>query len=143
MSSGAYQILDGSFIGLMLGRWDTSTSRSAWLKRKRLAQQMTSVELGLDVDVTPDKVNKMIAKGIEAQKKADQAAKRRHSYNFAASTKPNKQRGSRTNQSPRRRQHQQRSNRNSTPSSGSRQNATNSSLRKSSPSRRHQSQRRA
>ena len=26
------------------------------LKQKRLAQQMTNVELGLDVDVTPDKV---------------------------------------------------------------------------------------
>ena len=45
------------------------------LKRKRLAAQMTNVDLGLDVDVTSDKVNKMISKAIEAQEKADQAGK--------------------------------------------------------------------
>ena len=72
------------------------------LKRKRLAQQMTSVELGLDIDVTPDKVNKMISKAIEAQEKADMAAKRRRAQSYNASPKKNKPRAQRPSPSNRR-----------------------------------------
>ena len=53
----------------MWGRWDTSTFRSASSESAWPNRQMTNVELGLDVDVTPDRVNKMISKAIEAQEK--------------------------------------------------------------------------
>lgn len=112
------------------------------LKTKRLAQQMTNVELGLDLDVTPDKVNKMISKAIEAQEKADQA-KRRRSVNYnRGSPKKDKSRAQRpASAAARRYQQQQRGNRgnhNSTPRSNNRQSSTS----KSTPARRHQSQRR-
>ena len=98
------------------------------LKRKRLAQQMTNLELGLDADISPDKVNAMISKGIETQEKADSAAKRRRAY-----TSPRKTRTRPSRQSPavRRYRLQQRGGR-STTSSGSRPESRSSSSSKSS-----------
>ena len=112
------------------------------LKRKRLAQQMTNVELGLDVEVTPDKVNKMISKAIEAQEKADQAAKRRRTYNYNnGSPKKNNQRTSRTNPNNRRYQQQPRNNRGNTGSTARSSNRQSSNSKPSS-SRKHQSRHR-
>ena len=106
------------------------------LKRKRLAQQMTNVELGLDVEVTPDKVNKMISKAIEAQEKADSAAKRRR--NYASNTSPRKNKSRTTRQSPaaRRYRQSQRGSRDSV-SSSSRASSRTSSNNKST-ARKHQ-----
>ena len=112
------------------------------LKRKRLAQQMTHVELGLDVDVTPDRVNKMISKAIEAQEKADQAAKRRKYFNTGGPRKGSKQRTPRTPQQSRRHGQQQRNGRNSQPSSSRSSGSRQSAGTKSSSSRRHHSSRR-
>ena len=101
------------------------------LKRKRLAQQMTNLELGLDADISPDKVNAMISKAIEAQEKADSATKRRRAY--ASNTSPRKTRTRPSRQSPAARRYrlQQRGGR-STTSSGSRTESRSSSSSKSS-----------
>ena len=112
------------------------------LKRKKLAQQMTGVDLGLDVDVTPDKVNKMISKAIEAQEKADMAAKRKKFTSYFQSSKKGKQKGQRTTTGQRRYQQNQRGSRGS-PSSGSRSGNKQSSARKPSSPRRRQSNHRS
>ena len=99
------------------------------LKRKRLAQQMTNVELGLDAGVTPEKVNKMISKAIEAQEKADLAAKRRRAY--ANNTSPRQAKAWTTRQSPAaRRYRQQQRSAHSSSSSSSRTGVGRSSSRK-------------
>ena len=109
------------------------------LKRKQIAIQMAT---DLHADVTPERALKMISKAIEAQEKADMAAKRKKFHGYFQSGKKNKQKGQRTPGGQRRYQQNQRGSRSSS-SSGSRSGSKQSSSRKPSSPRRRQSSHRS
>ena len=54
------------------------------LKQKAVAKKMMAFNGGLMADISPSKAQKMIAKAIEAQEKADDAAKRSRIAKFAS-----------------------------------------------------------